>query len=246
MKKKKLQKLLGVGTLIIGVKGKNGIVLGSDKKIIREGGAESDFEDKIHIFNTSGKGKPIKITFVATGYVGIAEDFLEIFEEALKDNIKAGKITNLLDVKFLAEDMLLSFEERYASRLQESPLGFMVGGLKNLSQGEARLYTVFPPGFGEKTKYCGFIGHGSPYARTIAKYLFDREQVSNFSIEKIAERIAIVLYWIGEEVDSYAGGKPQIVTLKDGNPKFEILKIDEEKIKKRVIKLKETLRNLKL
>lgn len=242
LKKRRLEKI-GIGTLIIAVQGKDGIVVGSDEKVIWGGGAETDYQKKIEIFNVGSKEKPVEICFAAAGYLGAVDDFIEIFKNTLEENIKAGTITNLLGIKLIAEDLLLECEKRYAPRLGEPPLQFILGGLTELTSGKTRLYSIGTSGFGEKIRYYTMIGHGSPYARTLAKYLFDNEILSNLSLKEIGKRIASCIYWVGEEVDNWVGGTPQIIILRDGNTKFETLKIDE-KVKKKVMEVKKILKSL--
>lgn len=244
-KRKILEEIAGKGTLIIGVRGKDGIVVGSDKKIIR--GGESDYEEKLEILNVGTEESPIEIVVGASGFIGIKEDFLRLFIETLKDNIERGAIKNLLDIKFIAEDMVLHFENRYIPRL-ETPviLEFVTAGLSKLNSGNAELYIIGSGGYGEKVKYYQMIGHGSPYARTINQYLFDRTFVNSLSLEEIAKRMAVCIYWISEEVDSYVGGEPTFLGMKDSNPKFEKIEIDEQQIKKLIDQYKEELRNIKL
>lgn len=242
-KKKFLEEWVGKSTLIIGVRGNGGIVIGSDKKVIR--GGESDYEEKLEIENI-GEEKPIYIGFGASGFVGVKEDFLQVFIQNLRENIRANAIRSLLDIKFIAEDLVTQFEKRYIERLQSSIiLEFILAGLSNLDEGRAELYVVGSGGYGEKVKYWHAIGHGSPYVRTIAKYLFDRKFVNVLSLEEIAKRIGVCFYWISEEVDSYVGGEPSIFIMKDTEPKFEKIQIDDEKIKSLVNQLKDVLRNLK-
>lgn len=123
-------------------------------------------------------------------------------------------------------------------------LEFLVCGLSELSSGKAELYAIGSGGYGEKVKYYHMIGHGSPYARTINPYLFDRSLLGSLSLEEIVKRMAISFYWIGEDVDSYVGGKPSFFIMKGGTPKFEKEEIEEEKIKNLVNEYKNKLRNM--
>jgi 20S proteasome alpha/beta subunit len=242
-KKKLLEEIVGKSTLIIGARGTAGIVVGSDKKVIR--GGESDYEEKLETLNIGTEESPIEIGFGASGFVGIKEDFIRLFVQTLKENIERGVIKTLLDIKFIAEDMILNFENRYVPRLQTPViLEFLVCGLSKLSTGEAELYVISGGGYGEKIKYCQMIGHGSPYARTVNQYLFDRHFVNSLSLEEIAKRMAICFYWISEEVDSYVGGEPTFFIMKDNNPKLEKIEIDKRQMKELVSRYKEKLRNI--
>jgi len=221
------EQLLKKSTLIIGVRGKNGIVLGGDTKAMR--GGETDFENKVKTLCI----QQAPIMFAAAGVVGVIDDFLEIFEKTLISNIKGAKITSLLSIKMLAEDLVEKTEERYGPKLKEYPINFILGGLAQLKEGEARLYEIGPRGFGAKIKYSSLIGHGSPYTRTIAKYLFPRDnKIGTISLEcnGIVSRIAACIYWVGGEIDDYVGGEPQVVYMLDKKPEIKIGKYNKSKI----------------
>jgi len=247
LRRRFIEELLGRSTLVIGVRGKNGIVLGSDRKIIR--GGETDFGDKVRTLNIDTKKGNSPIIFAAAGAVGVIEDFLEIFESTLRKEINAGKITSLLGIKILAEDLVESFEKRYLEKLQNPSLHFIFGGLSELTKGEARLYTIGFPGYGEKIRYFSIIGHGSPYARTIGKYLFPiKPGVKNipFKCREIVPRIAACIYWIGKGVDDYVGGDPQIVSILDNNPTIRREKYKKKEIQKWVKETKANITKLQL
>jgi hypothetical protein len=40
----------------------------------------------------------VEICFAAAGYLGAVDDFLEIFKNTLKENLKAGSVANLLGI----------------------------------------------------------------------------------------------------------------------------------------------------
>ena len=243
-KKRILEEVLGFGTLIIGARGKDGIVIGGDQKVIR--GGEADYEEKIEIFNLGTDENQVHVAFAASGYLGVKEDYLKLFLEAMVDNLKEGTITSLLDIKFLAEDLILKFDERYSSRLDSLILHFMVAGLSHLYKGRAEIYTIGSGGYGEMVKYAEFIGHGSPYVRTIAKYILDRRLLSSMSLEDIANRMAACFYWISEEIDSYVGGEPTIYIMRDDNPVFIRVNYDEDRVRKFVENIKDKLREFNL
>lgn len=244
LRKKNLsEELLGKSTLVIGLRGENGIVLGSDTKTIR--GGETDFGDKLRIL----KINDFPIVFAAAGVVGVIEDFLEQFEKTLELSAKDKQITSLLSIKVIAENLVEIFEKRYGPRLGSTPITFIFGGLSNLDSGEARLYTVGSPGFGERIKYYSLIGHGSPYARTIGKYLFPIPQkrgAKGISLEckDIVHRLAATIYWIGSEVDDYVGGDPQIVYILDEKPVIREGKYNKRKIVNKVKVLKQDLSDI--
>lgn len=240
-KKEIIEKLLGRSTLIIGVRGKDGIVLGSDRKIVR--GGESEFTEKIRRVEIKEKSPLI---FASAGFVGVIEDFLEVFENTLLSKSKEGKIDSLIGVKWLAEDLVENFEKRYLPKLGEYPIEFIFGGLAKLKEGEARLYRIGSRGFGERIKSYHIIGHGSPYAQSIAKYLFPVQEDGKILLtcDEIIPRITTCIFWVAEEIDYLVGGKPQIVYILDNEGKINEGKYDEDLIKERVKNFKQSLKKV--
>ena len=236
-----VQELLGKSTLLIGVRGKDGVVLGADRKAMR--GGETDFENKVKTMKV--RGAPI--TFAGAGVVGVIDDFIEVFEKTLAANIQAGKVSSLLSIKMIAEDLVEKTEERYGPKLGEYPLHFLFGGLSELRKGVARLYEIGSRGFGQKVKYTALVGHGSPYARTIAKYLFPRDArtgIVPLDCKEIVCRLATCIYWIREEVDDFVGGEPQITYKLVRQAKIIKGKYNKAKIQKQVHKIKSELSNV--
>lgn len=240
IKKRMLEEIKGKRTLIIGIRARDGVVLASDRKVIR--GGESEFENKIRVFNITPEGSPI--IFAAAGYLGVTEDFLELFQESLEENVSQGAISSILSVKFLAEDILKEFEERYGPRLEEYPIQFVFGGLEQVSRGKARLYMIGPRGYGEKIKFYQLTGHGSPYARTLTKFLLDRKKLSSLTVEEVSERAYACIRWIADGVDDYVGGDPQIIVLKDDVPHADNVEVDGKRCEEFVREMEKMLRNL--
>lgn len=234
--------ILGKYTLIIGVRGKNGIVLGADTKVIR--GGETDYEHKVKQFSI-GTNSPI--IFASAGAVGVIEDFVEIFEKTLKENINEGKVNSLLSIKIIAEDLVETTEERYAPKLQQPSLHFVLGGLSNLNKGKAVLYEIGFPGYGQKIKYNTFIGHGSPYARTIGKYLFPRDNKAgtiSLNCKEIVNRVAFCINWVGDDVDNYVGKTAQIMYLTDEKPNVNNGTFNKGKIEDKAKTIKNSLKSI--
>lgn len=243
-RKRLTEEILGKRTLVVGVHGQDGIVLAADTKVIR--GGETDYEHKVRRFEI---GPDSPIMFASAGAVGVIEDFVEMFEATLKENIAAGKISSLLTIKWIAENLVETTEERYGPKLQEPCLHFLLGGLSSLSKGKAVLYEIGAPGYGQKTKYSTFVGHGTPYARTIGKYLFPRDNKAGavpLKCEEIVSRVAFCIRWIGEEVDSYVGCDAQVMHLLDSDPVVHDSSWDKRRIEKEIKAMQSGLTKLSL
>ncbi len=241
-KKRVTEEILGRRTLVVGVHGQDGIVLAADTKVIR--GGETDYEHKVRKFEIGPKSP---IIFASAGAVGVIEDFLEMFEKMLTENIAAGKISSLLSIKLLAENLVETTDERYGPKLGEPSLHFVLGGLSNLSKGKAVLYEIGSPGYGQKTRYSTFVGHGSPYARTIGRYLFPRDNKDGaipLKCKDLVNRVAFCIRWVGEDVDNYVGCTAQIMYLLDDDPTVHDGACDKKRIEKQVQSMQESLMKL--
>jgi hypothetical protein len=241
-RKRITDELLGKRTLVVGVHGQDGIVLAADTKVIR--GGETDYEHKVRKFEIGPKSP---IIFASAGAVGVIEDFVEMFEKTLNENIAAGKINSLLSVKIIAENLVETTEERYGPKLQEPSLHFVLGGLSNLSKGKAVLYEIGFPGYGQKTKYNVFVGHGGPYARTIGKYLFPRDNRAGaipLKCTDLVNRVAFCIRWVGDDVDSYVGCDAQIMYLRDEDPTVHDGVCDKRKVERLVKAMQQGLTSL--
>jgi len=201
------------GTLIIGVRGKDGIVIGSDRKLIR--GGETEFSDKIFEFDIGGK-----ILFAAEGLTGIRDDFFLLLNYEIR---RRRGVDTLYEVKIIVEDIISELTDRYRDRIREPyPIGVLMGGLERISEGKAALYYVHAEGYGEQVAFrC--TGHGGDYGYSLAKFLCGPHLATELSTEDIAKRIAFVISWVAEDVDSMVGGDPDVFIVRDENPNVEQL-----------------------
>lgn len=197
-------------TLVIGVKCSDGIVIGTDRKVMR--GPEPSYDNKLI--------EKSNVIFGAAGLTGIRDDLLDLLESEME---RARGFGSLYEVKTVTEDIVAELYKRYRERIgEESAIDVLMGGLKDLSGGEARLYRIHGAGYGEAVSLY-LIGSGYPPAASIAKFLIDPK----LSVRENAFRIAFIMGWIREKVDSNVGGTPQIAMIKDGQVGVEYLS-DEE------------------
>ena len=194
-------------TLIIGVRGTDGLVLAADRKILR--GGETHFADKI--VEVGG------VVLAFEGLTGLQADFQLVLRGHLSSQQKG--FSTLYEAKLLIEDIVLEFSQRYVDRLGEDAyFGALLAGLSNISEGPAELYYIHPQGYGEAVPYrCS--GHGADYAHTLAKYLLTSDQ----PITTLAYRAAFLIAWVSEEIDNTVGGVPQAAMVRDGQQDFGYL-----------------------
>ena len=214
-------------TLIIGAECRDGIVLGADRKIRR--GEEVDYEDKIFEMGNSIIG--------CVGLTGIRDDFLLI----MNSEIARIRPRSLYELKLIVEDVVNDLSDRYRGRLGpgEEQIEAILGGLENLNSGNAKLYHVIG-GYAESIRFL-CIGHGSPYATSISKFLYKREA----SVEEMAKIIAFTIAWVAEDIDASVGGKPQVLMVKNENPNVEPLEDNIiEEMEEKAKEMKQNLKNI--
>jgi len=219
-------------TLIIGIRCKDGIVIGSDRKVLR--GGEVEYSNKVYEMNN--------IAYAVEGLTGIADDFNYLLNLEIK---KRRGVDTLYELKVIAEDIIWELTARYTERISQpagvSPIGILMGGLENINSGKASLYYIHGEGYGEATKFiCS--GHGGPYATTLAKFLLKEE----LSCEENAKRVAFVIAYVAEDIDTTVGGDPMVAIIKDSDTYVErpIMYLKEEIVKEMVRKAKEVKENL--
>ena len=214
-------------TLIIGAECQDGIVLGSDRKLRR--GEEVDYEDKIFEMGNSIIG--------CVGLTGIRDDFLLI----MRSEIARIRPRSLYELKIIVEDVVNDLSDRYRGRLSpgEEQIEAILGGLEHLNSGNAKLYHIIG-GYAESIRFL-CIGHGSPYATSISKFLYERDA----SVEEMSKMVAFTISWVAEDIDASVGGKPQVLMLKNENPSIEALKDNIiEEMEEKAKEMKQNLKNI--
>jgi 20S proteasome alpha/beta subunit len=199
------------GTLIIASRSSDGVIVGSDRRVVR--GTESQQAEKVITVELGGKGAAAKVVVAAEGLTGVRDDFFLLLEGEIT---RRKGVDTLYEVKVIVEDIIHELTTRYAERLGEpSVIGVVMGGLERLTSGGAKIYYIHGEGYGELSTFV-CTGHGGPYALSLAKFLCDAPTLST---EDVANRAAFVISWVSlGELDSSVGGKPQICIFKDGDP----------------------------
>jgi 20S proteasome alpha/beta subunit len=191
-------------TLIIGIRCKNGVVIATDQKAIR--GGEAEYTNKIFEINN--------VALAIEGLTGLADDFLYLLDLELR---RRRGVDTLYEMKVIAEDIVSDLTQTYEDRVKEkSPIGILMAGREQLTQGKAKLYYIHGVGYGESVEFlCS--GHGGPYATTLAKFLLNKE----LDCDENAKRAAFVISWIAEDVDITVGGDPNVAIILDSETPSE-------------------------
>jgi len=187
-------------TLIIGIRSRDGVVLGSDRKVLR--GGEVEYSNKIFIVNN--------VALAVEGLTGIRDDFLYLLDVELR---RRRGVDTLYEMKVVAEDIIAELTERYRDRVREEmPIGVLMAGREFLVNGKALLYYIHGVGYGEAVDFL-CTGHGGRYATSLAKFLLkkDLDAIEN------ARRVAFIISWVAEDVDVTVGGDPDVIIVRDSD-----------------------------
>lgn len=186
-----------MATLIIGARCKDGIVLSADRRVMR--GTEYKEEKKLFEFHGV-------ITAIA-GLTGIRDKFIELSSRTLAEI----RVVNISEVIYGIEDTIKSLYERYKGRVPagEEAIQALVAGLEGLRGGKGKLYHVGGGGFSEEVDFV-CVGHGSPYATALAKFLYAPE----LTVDKFSKIAIFLSTWV-ENVDATVGGIPDVVLITD-------------------------------
>jgi len=194
-RKKSLEKAES-STLVIAAKCKDGVVMIADRRMIR--GTEHSHEKKINAF--------YKVSVAFAGLTGLRDKFLETVEGVLR----AARAVNLSEAIIGVEDTMALISDRYKTRLgRDAQIVALLAGLEHLSSGEAKLYHILGNGYAEKIDFL-CIGHGAPYATSIAQDLYH----TSLTMEAMAEIAIFIINWV-EKIDSSVGGIPDVVFVKN-------------------------------
>ncbi len=187
-------------TLITGLRCRDGVVLGSDRKVLR--GGEAEYSNKIFTINN--------VALAVEGLTGIRDDFLYLLDIELQ---RRRGVDALYEMKVIAEDIIADLTERYKERVREEvPIGVLMAGRERLVSGRAMLYYIHGVGYGEVVEFL-CTGHGGPYATSLAKFLLKKD----LNVDENAKRIAFIISWVAEDVDVTVGGDPDVVIIRDSD-----------------------------
>ncbi|MET1101737.1 MAG: hypothetical protein ABWW69_04590 [Pyrodictiaceae archaeon] len=210
----------------MGVRGRDGVVLGSDRKVLR--GGEAEYSNKILVTNN--------VALAVEELTGIRDDFPYLLSLELQ---RRRGVDALYEMKVIAEDIIADLTERYRDRVREEvPIGVLMAGREFLDKGKALLYYIHGVGYGEAVDFL-CTGHEGPYATSLAKFLLRKD----LNVDENAKRIAFIISWVAEDVDVTVGGDPDVVIVRDSDkPTTEPIEwldaslVDSMKVKAREIK----------
>ena len=114
----------------------------------------------------------------------------------------------LFDIVEITKSVVNELVDCYRDKVEES-FGYVLAGLEKVSNGMARVYTIFNAGFSDVPWAC--IGAGSSYARPLVELLLAQ---GNLSTKEAAKTIP-TLFTLVSNVQTTVGGGIDIGIIKD-------------------------------
>jgi len=205
-------------TLIVAIKYKDGVVMGTDKRVVSGGAAplKRDEERKI---------EPIsKNTAIAcAGLLGMINKLIH----DLRNNYRTDENASIIDIVINIEDELWTFYRRYKERFDGDTSSFPVAivGEKD------RIYRIFPNGYSEEFDTYVCEGSGKPYGNSILGEYFKKNMELNEAID-----LTIFTILQTSKFDPYVSEAMSIAWI-DVDGFHELSEAEIEKRKTKILKL---------
>ena len=201
-------------TLIVAIKYKDGVVMGTDKCIVSGEAAplKRDEETKIEQISKNA-------AIVCAGLIGMINKLIHY----LKENYRTNENASIVGIVSNIEDELWGFYQRYKRRFDEDTSSFPIAivGEKD------KIYRIFPNGYSEEFYTYVCEGSGKPYGNSILGEYYKK----NMKLEEALD-LAIFTILQTSKFDPYVSESMSLAWI-DANGFHEL---DEAKIEKRKIK----------
>jgi proteasome alpha subunit len=147
-------------TLILGARCRDGVILAADRRRIAryEKGPETRKLFKLDC----------GVALAGAGDDAVLNEARVFIDRRIKELESESPVKTLFDVVEVTASIVNELVSYYKDRVEE-PFGYALAGLENLTNGSAKLYTVFGAGFSEIPSAC--LGSGSSYARPLVELL---------------------------------------------------------------------------
>ena len=229
-------------TYILGAKCADGVILVADRKIILDGGALHEYEDKLFW------AQPWMVV-ASSGTLGLFEKFRDKLTDYVHSTKYDAKVYNLTtEIENITRQLNDDYFEVLRGRQFDVLLGIQ-------STTEAVIKYIHPSGFAEGVRRYKVIGHGEPYGSFFMKYWWNR----NMNMLEVAELGFFIIKCIQEfELDNTVGigqGYPQIMIIPsemdkekgsaDGKKKHTIRNLSSSELNNLAVKVEERLEKFK-
>lgn len=199
-------------TLIIGARCQDGIVLAADRMRMSryEKGPNTNKLFKLDC----------GVLLAGAGDDAVLNEARIFIERRAKELQSEAPQRELFDVVEITKSVVNELVDCYRDKVEES-FGYVLAGLENVSNGMARVYTIFGAGFSDVPWAC--IGSGSSYARPLVELLLAQ---GNLSTKEAAKTIP-TLFTLVSNVQTTVGGGVDIGIIKDEQSIENIMHKDE-------------------
>lgn len=199
-------------TLIIGARCQDGIVLAADRMRMSryEKGPDTNKLFKLDC----------GVLLAGAGDDAVLNEARIFIERRAKELQSEAPQRELFDIVEITKSVVNGLVDCYRDKVEES-FGYVLAGLENVSNGMARVYTIFGAGFSDVPWAC--IGAGSSYARPLVELLLAQ---GNLSTKEAAKTIP-TLFTLVSNVQTTVGGGVDIGIIKDEQSIENIMHKDE-------------------
>ena len=204
-------------TLIVAIKYKDGVVMGTDKRIVSGGAAplKRDEERKIEQISKNA-------AIACAGLIGMINKLIH----DLKANYRTNENASIVDIVFNIEDELWTFYRRYKERFDNDTSSFptAIVGEKD------KIFRVFPNGYSEEFDTYVCEGSGKPYGDSILGEYYRK----NMELEE-ALNLAIFTILQTSKFDPYVSESMSIAWI-DADGFHELSEAEIEKRKTKIVR----------
>lgn len=199
-------------TLIIGARCQDGIVLAADRRRMAryEKGPDTNKLFKLDC----------GVLLAGAGDDAVLNEARIFIKRKAKELQSEAPQRELFDIVEITKSVVNELVDCYRDKVEES-FGYVLAGLENVSNGMARVYTIFGAGFSDVPWAC--IGSGSSYARPLVELLLAQ---GNLSTKEAAKTIP-ALFTLVSNVQATVGGGVDIGIIKDEQSIENIMHKDE-------------------
>ncbi len=187
-------------TLIIGTRCRDGIVLAADRRRLAryEKGPDTNKLFKL----------ACGVALAGAGDDAVLNEARLFIDRRVREFESESSPVTLFDIVEITSGVVNELVSYYKDRVEE-PFGYVLAGLENMSNGVAKLYTVFSAGFSDVPWAC--LGSGSSYARPLVELLLAD---GDLPTEKAANTMP-TLFTLVSNVQTTVGGGVDICIVKD-------------------------------
>ncbi len=187
-------------TLIVGARCQDGVVLAADRRRLarHEKGPDATKLCKLSC----------GVALAGAGDDAVLNEARFLIERRIKEMANESPAETLFDVVEVTATIVNELVNYYRDKIEE-PFGYALAGLENLSNGTAKLYTVFGAGLSDVPWAC--IGSGSSYARPLLDLVLANGALNT----RDAVKVMPSLYTLVSSVQTTVGGGVDICIVKD-------------------------------